>query len=114
MQNLSGELRFVRDEKLAAYVNEIGGRLTKHLPQIGLRFQFHLIDIPEANAFNIPGGHVFLSRKLVTFVNNEDELAGVMAHELGHAVVRHGATDISEALRKILNVNTLGDRKDIT
>ena len=114
VQNLSGELRFVRDEKLAAYINEIGDRLTKHLPQIGLRFQFHLIDIPEANAFNIPGGHVFLSRKLVAFVNNEDELAGVMAHELGDAVVRHGATDISEALRKILNVNTLGDRKDIT
>lgn len=114
VQNLSGELRFVRDEKLAAYVNEIGDRLTKHLPQIGLRFQFHLIDIPEANAFNIPGGHVFLSRKLVAFAGNEDELAGVMAHELGHAVVRHGATDISEALRKILNVNTLGDRKDVT
>jgi len=114
VQNLSGELRFVRDEKLAAYVNEIGDRLKKHLPQIGLRFQFHLIDIPEANAFNIPGGHVFLSRKLVAFVNNEDELAGVMAHELGHAIVRHGATDISESLRKILNVNALGDRKDIT
>src|SRR5262245_41792648 len=55
-----------------------------------------------------------LTRKLVAFVANEDELAGVIAHELGHAVVRHGATDISEAFRKILNVTALGDRKDIT
>ena len=113
IQRMAGEIRFVRDEKLLAYVNNIGDRLTKHLPPTGLRFQFHLVDISEANAFNIPGGHVLLSRKLVAFVNNEDELAGVVAHELGHAVVRHAATDISEALRKILNINALGDRKDI-
>jgi hypothetical protein len=69
--------------------------------------------MPETNAFNIPGGHVFLSRKLVAFVQNEDELAGVIAHELGHAVVRHGATDMSEVLRKILGVSALGDRRDI-
>ena len=71
------------------------------------------MDIPEANAFNLPGGHVAISRKLVAFVNSEDELAGVIGHELGHAVVRHGAQDMSDALRKILNVNSLGDRRDV-
>ncbi|HLL74457.1 MAG TPA: M48 family metalloprotease, partial [Pyrinomonadaceae bacterium] len=114
IQNMAGEMRFVRDEKLLAYVNDIGARLAKHLPATGLKFQFHIVDIGDANAFNLPGGHVLLSRKLVAFANNEDELAGVIAHELGHAVVRHGATDISEALRKILNVTALGDRADIT
>src|SRR5262249_33702795 len=89
IHNMAREIRFVRDEKLIAYVNDIGSRLTKHLPPTGLRFQFHLVEFPEANAFNIPGGHIILSRKLVAFVNNEDELAGVIAHELGHAVVRH-------------------------
>ncbi|HEX5734476.1 MAG TPA: M48 family metalloprotease [Blastocatellia bacterium] len=113
IQRMAGEIRFIRDENLAAYLNEIGGRLTKHLPPTGLKFQFHLVDIPEPNAFNIPGGHVMLTRKLVAFAVNEDELAGVIAHELGHAVVRHGATDISEAFRKVLNVTALGDRKDI-
>lgn len=114
LQNMAGEVRLIRDPQLLAYVESIGARLARHLPPTGLRFQFHLIDIPEANAFNTPGGHVFLSRKLVGFVTSEDELAGVIAHELGHAVVRHGATDISEALRKILNVTALGDRRDIT
>jgi WD40 repeat protein len=114
VQRMAGEIRLIRDEKLAAYVNDIGDRLTKRLPPTGLKFQFHLVDIPEANAFSIPGGHVILTRKLVAFVVNEDELAGVIAHELGHAVVRHGAADISESLRKILNVTALGDRKDIT
>lgn len=114
VQNMAGEMRFIRDERLLAYVNSIADRLTRHLPPTGLKFQFHLIELPEANAFNIPGGHVMLSRKLVAFSASEDELAGVIAHELGHAVVRHGATDISESLRKILGVTSLGDRKDVT
>ena len=114
IQNMAGEMRFVRDEKLLAYVGDIGARLAKHLPPTGLKFQYHIVDIGDANAFNLPGGHVLLSRKLVAFASNEDELAGVIAHELGHAVVRHGAADISEALRKILNVTSLGDRNDIT
>ncbi|MDQ3474146.1 MAG: M48 family metalloprotease, partial [Acidobacteriota bacterium] len=113
IQDIAGEMRFVRDEKLLAYVREIGERLVKHLPPTGLKFQFHIVDINDANAFNLPGGHVVLSRKLIAFVNSEDELAGVIAHELGHAVVRHGATDISESLRKILGINSLGDRKDV-
>ena len=112
-ENLADEIRLIRDEKLLAYASNIGARIAKHLPPTGLRFQFHLMDIPEANAYNIPGGHVLLSRKLIAFSNNEDELAGVIAHELGHAVVRHGATDMSEALRKVLNVTSLGDRRDI-
>lgn len=114
VQRMAGEFRYVNDERLLAYVREIAARLEKHLPPTGLRFQYHIIDIPDANAFNIPGGHVFLSRKLIAFSLNEDELAGVIAHELGHAVVRHAANDISVSMRKVLGINSLGDRKDIT
>ena len=114
VQNMAGEIRFVRDERLTAYAAQIGERLARHLPPTGLKFRFHLVDISEANAFNLPGGHVLLSRKLVAAAGNEDELAGVIAHELGHAVVRHAAADISESLRKILNVTSLGDRRDVT
>ena len=96
----------MQDEKLLAYVREIGDRLIRHLPPTGLKFQFFIIDIPTANAFNTPGGYVFLSRKLIAFTKTEDELAGVMAHELGHATVHHGAADMSELFKKILNVTT--------
>lgn len=113
-QRMSGEHRYLQDEKLLAYVREIGERLVRHLPPTGLKFQFFIIDIPDANAFNTPGGYVFLSRKLIAFTKTEDELAGVMAHELGHAAVRHVASDVSELFKKILNVTQLGDRKDIT
>lgn len=113
LENMAREIRLVRDDQLSAYVNQMGERLVKHLPPTGLKYRFHIIDIPDANAFNIPGGHVFLSRKLIAFAANEDELAGVVAHELGHAVVRHSASDMSVLLRKILNVSALGDRRDI-
>ncbi|HEX6184474.1 MAG TPA: M48 family metalloprotease [Pyrinomonadaceae bacterium] len=114
VQRRAGEMRFIRDERLTAYLAQIGERLARHLPPTGLKFRFYLMDIPEANAYNIPGGFVFVSRKLVASAGNEDELAGVIAHELGHAVVRHAATDISETLRKLLGVTSLGDRKDVT
>ena len=113
-QRMAGDSRFIHDEKSLAYVREIGDRLIRHLPPTGLKFQFFIIDIPTANAFNTPGGYVFLSRKLIAFTKTEDELAGVMAHELGHATVHHAAGDMSELFKKILNVTQLGDRKDIT
>ena len=113
-QRIAGEIRYIQDEKLLAYVRDIGERLARHMPSTGLKFQFFIIDLPEANAFNTPGGYVFLSRKLIAFTKTEDELAGVMAHELGHATVRHAASDMSELFKKILNVTQLGDRKDIT
>jgi len=112
-QRMTRDLRVVKDRELTAHINNIGEKLIKHLPSTGLKYQFHIIDLPEANAFNIPGGYVFVSRKLIGFVHNEDELAGVIAHELGHAVVRHGASDFSELLKKVLNVTQLGDRKDV-
>jgi len=112
-QKLSSEMRFVQDPELLAYVNNIGDRLIKHLPPTGLKFHFFIIDLPEANAFDVPGGYIFLSRKLIGFSDNEDELAGVMAHELGHAVVRHGAIAFSKQLKRVLNVTQVGDRKDI-
>ena len=113
-QRMASETRYIQDEKLLAYVRNIGERLVRHLPPTGLKFQFFIIDIPDANAFNTPGGYVFISRKLIAFTKTEDELAGVMAHELGHAAVRHSASDMSELFKKILNVTQLTDRKDIT
>src|ERR1043166_961405 len=112
-EELAGEIHIVRDPQLVAYVNRIGDKLIKPLPPTGLKFQFFIIDLPEANAFDVPGGYIFISRKLIGFTNSEDELAGVMGHELGHAILRHGASDISVLFKKILSVTQVGDRKDI-
>jgi predicted Zn-dependent protease len=113
-QRIASETRYIQDQKLLTYVRGIGEKLVHHMPSTGLKFQFFIIDIPDANAFNTPGGYVFISRKLIAFTKTEDELAGVMAHEMGHATVRHSASDVSELFKKILNVTQLTDRKDIT
>lgn len=113
LQRLATEFRPIRNPELLAYVESIGAKLLEKFPNTGLKYTFHIIEYPEANAFNIPGGHVFLTRKLIGFVSSEDELASVIAHELGHAAVRHGAQDMSLAMKKVLNVASLGDRKDI-
>lgn len=114
LQRMSNEFREINDPALLNYVNDLGERIIKRLPPTGLKFKFHLIDYPEANAFNIPGGHVFISRKLVSFANNEDELAGVIAHELGHATTRYSAVALSDSMRRVLKVASLGDRRDVT
>ncbi|MEZ5346563.1 MAG: M48 family metalloprotease [Pyrinomonadaceae bacterium] len=113
LESLSGDIKLFNDEKINAYINEIAGRIILHLPDSGLEFKLYVIDYPEANAFNIAGGKIFVSRKLISFANSEDELAGVIAHELGHAVVHHGAVDTSSMFNEILNVDRVGDRKDI-
>ncbi|MCU1264312.1 MAG: peptidase Ste24p [Acidobacteria bacterium] len=103
----------IYDEALNARLQEVGAKLLKQLPPTALRFQFLLYDQPEANAFTLPGGHVYVSRKLVAFVRSEDELAGVLAHEIGHLVTRQTAGDMTRLLKEVLGVTQVGDRTDI-
>jgi len=78
------------DEKLLAYVTDIGNRLVRVSDRPDLEFTFTLIDSPEINAFALPGGFVYVNRGLITFTNSEAELAGVIAHEIAHITARHG------------------------
>ena len=111
LNHIASDFRPIRSPELIAYVERIGNELLKHFPETGLKFTFHIIEYPQANAFNTPGGHVFLTRKLIALSASEDEVASVIAHELGHAAVRHGSQDISEAMKRVLNVTSVGDRR---
>lgn len=91
----------------------VGKRLLAAAPPTKIDIRFLLIDVPEINAYTFPGGRVYVTRKLVAAVRNEDELAGVLAHELGHVYFRHSAVDFSELFRSVLGVTTLGDRADV-
>lgn len=79
----------LQDEKLNAYVNEVGQRLgaVSHRPD--LKFTFTVIDSPEINAFALPGGYVYINRGLLAYLNSEAELAAVLGHEIGHITARH-------------------------
>lgn len=105
--------RIIRDDEANRYLRAIGERLVSHLPPTTIKFQFVVVDRPELNAFASPGGRIYITRKMIAFVRNEDELAGIIGHELGHGIVRHGSIDMTQSFKELLNVNEVGDRKDI-
>jgi predicted Zn-dependent protease len=83
-------LGLVRTPALETYVVAIGERLSRGAGvRGGLTYRFAVVDMPEPNAFALPGGYVYVSRGLLALLNSEDELASVIAHEIGHISARH-------------------------
>lgn len=86
------------DQALTAYVADIGGRLGTHTHRQGMTYRFKVLDSPVVNAFAVPGGYIYLTRGILSYFNNEAEMAGVLAHELGHVNARHTARNYSRAV----------------
>ncbi|WP_119154041.1 M48 family metalloprotease [Caldimonas tepidiphila] len=80
-----------KDPKLQAYVDELGQRLARHSHRSELKWHFTVLDSPEVNAFALPGGYVYVTRGLMAYMESEADLAGVIAHEIGHVTARHGS-----------------------
>jgi len=85
------------EQKLRAYVNDMGRRLAAVSHRPNLPYTFEIVDASVVNAFAVPGGYVYFTRGILAYVNNEAELAGVMGHELGHITARHSAQQYSRA-----------------
>ncbi len=82
------------DQRAQDHVNQVGQRLVKNTiaAKTGYPFAFHLLkDEKTINAFALPGGQCFITAALYAKLENEDQLAGVMGHEIGHVIHRHGA-----------------------
>jgi len=79
----------VDDPQLTEYVSAIGQRLAAQSPSEGYEFDFYVVDMKEPNAFALPGGKVYVSRGILALANSEDELAGVIGHEVAHVLGRH-------------------------
>lgn len=76
---------------LQAYVNQIGQSLAQHSHRNNIRYYFTVVDDPGINAFALPGGYIYITRGLMAYLNSEAQLAGVLAHEIGHVTARHSA-----------------------
>ncbi len=74
-----------------AYLREVGQRLVAATGDSRWKFSFQIADQAEPNAFSIPGGGVYVSRGLLALIDQEDELAGVLGHEIAHVTERHSA-----------------------
>lgn len=79
-----------------ARVNRIGQRVARASQRPRLAYQFHVINDKELNAFSTPGGHIYVTTALMDLAN-DDQLASVLAHEVGHVVARHSLKSLQQA-----------------
>ena len=112
-EQIAPRLKIIENDVLTDYLRVLGNRLVRHLPPNKLNFRFYLVELSEPNAYSIAGGRVYISRKMIAFAHNEDELAGVIAHELGHIVTHQSGIEMSRRFREVLGVTQVGDRADI-
>lgn len=82
---------------LTNYISAIGQKMAKKSHRPNLQFSFKLLDSPVINAFAVPGGFIYCTRGILSYFNNEAELAGVLGHEIGHVTARHSAQQYSKA-----------------
>jgi predicted Zn-dependent protease len=99
-QQVAAVFGLYRDPKLEGYVTEVGNRVlaTSHLRRPGADekvrntpVSFAVLDSPIINAMALPGGYIYVTRGMLAHLNNEDQLATVIAHEIGHVAARHAA-----------------------
>lgn len=98
---------YTGNQALTHYINFVGSALAAHSsrPEIFGGYHFALLDTEEINALSAPGGFIFLSKGFLKIIPNEDALAAVLAHEIGHVILGHGVAAISNA--KITEATTL-------
>jgi len=100
-------------EKDSAELTRIGQKLLAQLPPTPIRYRFRVYESEEANAFSAAGGYVYVSSKLISDARNEDELAGVLAHEIGHIYTHQLAIEYTQRLKERMNVTSVGSEADI-
>ncbi|MFH0827608.1 MAG: M48 family metallopeptidase [Candidatus Omnitrophota bacterium] len=133
-QELRGKLKIINSPQINNRLNSIGAKLSGFSDRKDLTYHFKVVSDKELNAFAIPGGYVYVNSGLMESAN-DDELAGVVAHEIGHIAARHSVkqlqtvmgyqiilsiitgisakNDINSALNVIFNLVNLGySRKD--
>ena len=86
-----------QDEELQNYVQEIGESLAEKSHRPNLIYRFTVLDSPDINAFALPGGYIYINRGLMSYLSNEEELAAVLGHEIGHVTARHSVRQYSQS-----------------
>src|SRR5579863_1890794 len=88
-QQVERQAKIIDDPIVAEYVNRVGQNLVRN-SDAKVPFTIKVIDTEDVNAFALPGGFFFVNSGLILKADSEAELAGVMAHEIGHVAARHG------------------------
>ena len=95
----------LENKRLNNYINQIGNLILAQSKKSPFEFHFSIVNSNAINAFATPGGYIYINKGLINIAENEGELAGVIAHEIGHAHARHVASIIEKSQK--LNIATL-------
>ena len=87
---VASEMRVVNNSSAVSYLNIVGRRIASQTPLGNRRWDFGIVQDSSLNAFNLPGGLVYVNSGLIAEADSLSELAGVLAHEIGHGASRHG------------------------
>ncbi len=100
MRVLKRYFKFIDDPVVVDYVNQVGQKILAKMPPQPFEYNFYVIDQEVFNAFATPAGHIFVYRGLLVAMDREEQLAGLLAHEIGHVKGRH----ISEKIERAENL----------
>jgi len=106
------QMPILRDPEATSYISRVGQRLVSSIPpefqHPEFQYYFKIVNARDINAFALPGGPMYVNRGMIEAAHNEGEMAGVMAHELSHEILRHGTAQATKAQKYGLLAGILG------
>lgn len=98
--DIAKEMKVLDAPGVNEYIDRLGQKIVAQAkndtPVASQPWHFHVVDDPSINAFNIPGGHVYVNSGLVAAADSYNELASVMGHEVSHGLARHGVENMTK------------------
>ncbi len=89
LQVIEKKLTLIKDPLVVGYINKIGNSILANMPAQPFTYRFYVVKQHVYNAFATPAGHIFINSGLLAALESEEELAGILAHEIAHVVSRH-------------------------
>ncbi len=89
------QLPILNEPLLTVYLNTLGQKVARASRRPQIQYSFKIVNTDVVNAFSLPGGFIYVNRGLLDFTLTESELAGVLAHEIGHVVAYHSMNDVA-------------------
>ena len=104
---VSAQLPLIHDAAVTSYISSLGKQLAKATDDRSLAWTFTVVDSKEVNAFALPGGWIYVNRGLIERATDMSQLAGAMAHEIGHVTRRHSVQQLQQAQQANVGVTLL-------
>jgi predicted Zn-dependent protease len=95
-QQVNAQLPIVQDPTINRYLNAVGDSLARLTSRSDLDWHFYMVNTNEFNAFALPGGYIYVNRGVAERADRLDQFASVIAHEIGHVVLRHSVKQMEQ------------------